>query len=220
MSKDFTKVPNKLIRDTNLKVIDKAIYAVIRSHANGKTDLDCYPSISTVASFVPCSSRQVTRSIKNLKDAGHLTTRARLGTTPQYIFSDSGGDAYVATPKTPVSTPQDNSVGDDWTPMSTNQEFNKNYLSKPQLRYLTPGTAGFRVAELVGHEIFFKKTPTLKRELYQNTDDSLFVYGTLKGFEAKEAALRDHVASLENDGNMSLPIDGDLPSSETSSLTT
>lgn len=71
-----------------LKMGDRYIYGVMRSHMN-KTTYSMYYKQDTIAKEVGCSLRCVNSAIKRLEQAGWIVVKHRKGTSNEYVFVKS-----------------------------------------------------------------------------------------------------------------------------------
>ena len=69
----FAKVAYTVLIDRNLNPIDKIVYCVLDSFANGKTGANCFPSYKAIAQRLNKSNSTVKRSLKKLKEGGYIT---------------------------------------------------------------------------------------------------------------------------------------------------
>jgi DNA-binding MarR family transcriptional regulator len=79
----FQNVPSLLLKnltqtnvsgETILELQDIGVYALLKSHAQGKGD--CYPSLERLARLANCSVSTVQRSLKRLENAGHIQRKS------------------------------------------------------------------------------------------------------------------------------------------------
>ena len=87
----------------------KLVLVALADHANA--DGECWPSMGSVASLAQCSTRQVSRCIEALEDAGLVSRRRRRGKGGRL-----GGYVYLL----PLDRPAD--TGDQRTPTSSGHE--------------------------------------------------------------------------------------------------
>ena len=72
----WTCVDIAVLRDKNLNINDKAIYAVLCSFAASQ-DRTCFPSIALIAETAGCSDRTVQRALLSLEKAGYIKRQNR-----------------------------------------------------------------------------------------------------------------------------------------------
>lgn len=70
--KNFTQVPNRVFKDTDLSISSRLLYVTLLSYAFGKNF--CFPKLETLADTMGISERQISNLIKELKKKGYLKT--------------------------------------------------------------------------------------------------------------------------------------------------
>ena len=71
----FARVPHEVVRDSRLSGTAKLAFLVLASFAN--RNYLCFPSQATVCELMGCSVRTLRRAVRELEDAGHMTTQSR-----------------------------------------------------------------------------------------------------------------------------------------------
>lgn len=177
MTKPFTKIPNHILFNPDLKPSEKMVYAAIRSFSDGKTAKNAFPSREKVASKLNIDPRTVDRAKRALRAAGVLNwKKGGKSTSNRYDFMEDS--------ETPVSHQHDKSVLSTPTKMSHYQEPDtKNYLPRGALFHRSDKCwvkeDGIRI-----------KTHTGEWMDYGGGDDEGFRYGNLIGKKALEAAIK------------------------------
>ncbi|MBQ7544899.1 MAG: helix-turn-helix domain-containing protein [Synergistaceae bacterium] len=78
----FACVDGKVIVDPALSPFDKAVFAVLCSHADSD-DRECYLKVATIAHEAGCSERSVQNSLKKLEELGIIERKARFENNKQ-----------------------------------------------------------------------------------------------------------------------------------------
>jgi len=76
--KQFGVVSTEVMRDLNLSLRAKGLYALLCTYA-GK-DRECYPAISTLSELSDVSRRTIERTLKELEDKNYVTRKGRVFT--------------------------------------------------------------------------------------------------------------------------------------------
>lgn len=86
MKKQFIKLPDEALKDNNLEMRDKVIYAYLKKHYNQETK-DSFPSLDTLVKESGISKSTVIKCIKNLETSGYISVRKDKKVN-HYTFSD------------------------------------------------------------------------------------------------------------------------------------
>lgn len=80
------EIPKSLVLNSNLSLIDKAIYVVLKSYMNNKNH-ECFPSQKTISDKFNISIPTIRRSILNLKKEGYIKVNTFFYKNNVYLFN-------------------------------------------------------------------------------------------------------------------------------------
>ena len=176
----FIKAPKALVFDSILSATDKLVYLAIRSHKNEKSRNRVFPSIGRLCKLTHCSKSTITRSVKRLKEAGHINyVSGRRGRSNEYTFTSPIGSLMNTDG---ISHAQH--IGSSTTPQS--ESVKKSNEGAPPYSKLFHG--GDRVFLEVDESITILSSISGERLSYPGGDDASFRFGHLRGVEALNAA--------------------------------
>ncbi len=196
----FTQISNKIIQNAGMSVYEKAVYAVLCSHAN--QEADCFPSYKTIAIETPCSERQAKSIIKQLEIKGYIIITHRKdknGKSSSNIYkiltegaSDAQGSADTAPSHSELNAQGSESYAHELYKNNNIKYFNNINLSIEEQAEIDG------IIEHLGLDIFDK---TEDKEIFEEVIRRMYAAPFIKVFNMNQPqiAVRNRLKKLNQE---------------------
>ncbi len=194
----FAKVFLDVLHNKHLQAIDIRVYAELRSHYNETKQLPVFPSQSTIALSIGCSVDTVGRSTKRLiKERCLIVERGKRHFSNRYSFPllrhRINADTVPAYER--VATGMD-AVSESAPLRHQLERYNQKHETEKPLRLYH----GSDIASVMENGNIRIATQQGWRE-YSGGDEDAFIFGHLRGTEARLAAVKKYGSSLNGYAN-------------------